>query len=202
MIKKCTVRLYLGLTRCLWRFVNGAIHLRYGCTSGRIAIHPAVRFWGAPVFSVAAGGQLRIGANCSFYSRLRDNMAGVQRPCSVLVASGACVEIGRESGLSGVAIYSVRSVVIGDHVNIGANVSIWDTDFHELDAMARRRGPDRNLVRSAPVRIHDDAFIGASVLILKGVTIGAGAIVGAGSVVTHDIPAGQIWAGNPARRIR
>ena len=45
-------------------------------------------------------------------------------------------------------------------------------------------------------------FIGSNVTILKGVTIGDEAVVGAGSIVTKDIPAGEIWAGNPARFIR
>ena len=52
-----------------------------------------------------------------------------------------------------------------------------------------------------PVRICEGAFIGAGCYILKGVTIGEHAIVGAGSVVAKDIPAGEIWAGNPAKKI-
>lgn len=54
----------------------------------------------------------------------------------------------------------------------------------------------------APVVIGNDVFIGVKCIILKGVTIGDGAIIGAGSVVTKSIPANQIWAGNPAKYIR
>ena len=50
--------------------------------------------------------------------------------------------------------------------------------------------------------IGEDVFIGAHSIILKGVTIGARSIVGAGSVVTKDIPADEVWAGNPAKCIR
>ena len=50
--------------------------------------------------------------------------------------------------------------------------------------------------------IKSDVWIGAGVIVLSGVTIGVGAVVGAGSVVTHDIPAYEIWAGNPAKKIR
>lgn len=50
--------------------------------------------------------------------------------------------------------------------------------------------------------ISSDVWIGAGVTVLSGITIGVGAVVGAGSVVTHDIPPYEIWAGNPAKKIR
>lgn len=50
--------------------------------------------------------------------------------------------------------------------------------------------------------IGSDVWIGAGVTILSGVTVGVGAVVGAGSIVTHDIPPYEIWAGNPAKKIR
>lgn len=52
------------------------------------------------------------------------------------------------------------------------------------------------------IYIEDGAFIGGNSIILKGVKIGKNSVVGAGSVVTRDIPDGEIWAGNPARKIR
>lgn len=54
----------------------------------------------------------------------------------------------------------------------------------------------------AKVTIEHDVFVGAGCIILKGVTIGACSVIGAGSVVTKNIPANQVWAGNPARFIR
>lgn len=56
--------------------------------------------------------------------------------------------------------------------------------------------------RFVKTRVGKGAAIGSNATILGSVTIGAGALVGAGSVVTKDIPAGEVWAGNPARRIR
>ena len=53
-----------------------------------------------------------------------------------------------------------------------------------------------------PVRIEDDAWLAAGSIVMRGVCIGRGAIVGAGSVVTHDVPAFTVVAGNPARVIR
>ena len=54
----------------------------------------------------------------------------------------------------------------------------------------------------SPIIVKRGAFIGAGVTVLKGVTIGEGAVVGAQSVVTKPIPADEVWAGNPAKRIR
>jgi maltose O-acetyltransferase len=83
---------------------------------------------------------------------------------------------------------------IGNTVCISANVTILTSD-HDPDSPGF-------VGRVAPVIIDDHCFIATGAIILKGVHIGAGAIVGAGSVVTRDIPPGEIWAGNPARKIR
>lgn len=178
------------------------VHLVHRFWASRIRIHPSVQFFGMPVLKANRGGHLVVGEGCVFRSRLKDNMAGVHRPCSILVRPGARVEIGCHSGFSGVAIYATRDIRIGNHVTIGANVSIWDTDFHELGAVDRRTGPNPDKVACSPVVIEDDVFLGAGSTILKGVTIGAGAVVGACSVVTRSIPSAEVWAGNPARRIR
>ena len=63
-------------------------------------------------------------------------------------------------------------------------------------------GTDIIKKRNAPVVIKDLAFIGMHSIILKGVTIGEKSIIGAGSVVSKDVPDGEIWAGNPARFIK
>ena len=62
--------------------------------------------------------------------------------------------------------------------------------------------PDDPDINSAPVIIKDGVFIGADTLILKGVTIGEKSVIGAGSIVTRNVPAGKIWAGNPAKFLR
>ena len=53
-----------------------------------------------------------------------------------------------------------------------------------------------------PVKIEDNAFVGARSMILRGITIGKYSIIGAGSVVTKSVPENEIWAGNPARFVR
>jgi acetyltransferase-like isoleucine patch superfamily enzyme len=87
---------------------------------------------------------------------------------------------------------------IGARALLGSEVTIYDSDFHDLRPDRRRDGHPR----MAAVELAEDVFVGDRVLILKGVRIGAHSVIGAGSVVTSSIPEGVIAAGNPARVIR
>jgi maltose O-acetyltransferase len=87
---------------------------------------------------------------------------------------------------------------VGEDGLFGANVEIFDSNFHDLDPEHRHGGT----ARMAPVEIERNVFVGMGVKILKGVTIGADSVIGAGAVVSTSIPAGVIAAGNPARVIR
>lgn len=112
---------------------------------------------------------------------------------------------------SGTRIWSATRIVIGNHVQIAHNCNIFDSNIHSIDYRARREEFAKIVkigvpsvhdgLRTAPVTIGDDAWLGADVTVLKGVAIGARAIVGAGSVVCHDVGEDQIVAGNPARRL-
>lgn len=87
--------------------------------------------------------------------------------------------------------------MIGHHVFIGPNVGLY-TVTHALDAGQRNAG----IMRSRPITIGDDVWIGGNTVVMQGVRIGSGSVIGAGSVVTHDIPAGVIAFGNPCRVVR
>ena len=94
-----------------------------------------------------------------------------------------------------------EGVTIQDNVFIGHNVTFIN------DKYPKATNPEGNLQTEedwsvTPILVEEGASIGSSVTILCGVTIGAAAIVGAGSVVTKDIPQGEVWVGNPARFIR
>jgi len=96
-----------------------------------------------------------------------------------------------------------RSAYIRAETSIGANCAIgpfvkFITDTHEVGPPESRAG--KRLYR--PIKVGDGVWIGASATILGGVTIGNGAIVGAGSLVTRDVPANCVYAGNPARLVR
>ena len=88
-------------------------------------------------------------------------------------------------------------VTIGDRVLFGPAVQLLGAT-HPLEAGLRAQG----LEYAAPIAIGDDAWLGGGAIVLPGVTIGDRAVVGAGSVVTRDVPADVVVAGNPARVIR
>lgn len=87
---------------------------------------------------------------------------------------------------------------------------IIDTDSHQMDYRMRLRDASEHFtkeelqdnIKSAPITIEDDVWVGAHSIILKGVTIGARSVIGAGSVVTKSIPADCVAAGNPCKVIK
>lgn len=111
-----------------------------------------------------------------------------------------------------------EGIHIGSHVMLSWNVTLMDNDAHSLDADVRLNDAydwlqglkanqmgvfkDWGNVRSAPIRIEDHAWIGFGCAILKGVTVGKGAVVGSHSVVTRDVAPYTVVAGNPARFVR
>ena len=137
----------------------------------------------------------------------------------IFESSAGYIRIGSHSYIGGGTFISRSSIEIGDHVTIAWGVTIYDHDSHSVDYMKRRKDIDDELddlrhgrnfiehkdwsdVNSQPIKICNDAWIGMNVIILKGVTIGEGAIVGAGSVVTKDVPAWTVVAGNPAKVVK
>jgi acetyltransferase-like isoleucine patch superfamily enzyme len=101
-----------------------------------------------------------------------------------------------------------NDVVIGNNVTIKCGVQVWDGITLEDDVMVgsnvtftndmypKSKNEDWKLLRT---KVCKGASIGAGAVILPGLTIGEGAMIGAGSVVTKDVPAGELWIGNPAR---
>ncbi len=101
-----------------------------------------------------------------------------------------------------------NDVVLGDRVTVKSGVQLWDGLRVADDVFI---GPNATFTndptprskqypaRFQTTRIERGASIGANATILGGVTIGEGALIGAGSVVTRDVPAGELWVGNPAR---
>lgn len=110
------------------------------------------------------------------------------------------VQIDKDSSLNEhVFINGYGSVQIGNCVRIGHNTSIISED-HGFD---RKDIPIHlQKKKGEPVIIQDDVWIGCNVTVLKGITIGQGAIIGAGSVVTRDIPPYAVAVGNPAQVIK
>jgi acetyltransferase-like isoleucine patch superfamily enzyme len=92
-------------------------------------------------------------------------------------------------------------ITLGHHVGISQRVVLRDSDGHPTDLARRMRGEAMRDEDIAPVTVHEYAWIGRDAHVLKGVTIGAGAIVGSGSVVVSDVPDGAVAMGVPARVI-
>ena len=185
--------------------------LKYGCNwmLGRVyCLLHGVKFlenlrpYGFPIISRHRSARIQLGHHVVLNSNPRVNLAGILREVTLVAASPESeIIIGDHTGLSGTVVYAIKSVRIGNYVNIGVNTVIYDNDFHPLDWQARRDNT-MNQVAGSAVVIEDDVWIGGNSIILKGVHIGRGAVVGAGSVVTRDIPEGTIWAGNPAQFIK
>lgn len=88
-------------------------------------------------------------------------------------------------------------VEIGDNVMFAPNVSLY-TVGHPLDSALRQQAWEQ----AQPIKIGNDVWLGGNVVVLPGVTIGDNVVVGAGAVVTKDIPANSLAAGNPCRVLR
>lgn len=148
-------------------------------------------------------GSIWIGSGLKANSGGAYNIIGPVKAgrCVLRTIGEGSIRIGRHVGISNSAIVSAASVTIGDHVMIGGGCRIWDTDFHPLEA-AERNASYEAPGKSAPVSIGESAFIGADSIILKGVHIGRRAVIGAGSVVRCDVGDDEVWAGNPAVRLR
>jgi acetyltransferase-like isoleucine patch superfamily enzyme len=96
----------------------------------------------------------------------------------------------------GVRLDSACGIDVGDNTMIASSAYITDADWHDVYDRSRPIGA------SAPVVLGENVWIGDSAIVCKGVRVGANSIVGAGAVVTHDVPANTIAAGNPARVVK
>ena len=123
---------------------------------------------------------------------------------------GGHVRIGDRCFLGASHLVCHTGITLGDDVIMSWGVTVVDHDSHALDWSLRQhdvsewRQGRKNLngVTVAPVSIGHRAWIGFGASILKGVTVGEGAVIGANSVVTRDVPPYTVVAGNPARPVR
>jgi acetyltransferase-like isoleucine patch superfamily enzyme len=159
------------------------------------------KVYGYPILQRCRGSIIEIGDGLIARSWPASNPLAPNRPVVISTRSkGAVLRIGSNFGITGGTICAQECIEIGNKVFIGANCIVVDTDFHPLDAEVRRIAPQES--QAAPVVIEDEVFIGMNSMILKGVHIGRGSVIGAGSVVTKNVPAGVVFAGNPAQLIR
>ncbi len=129
------------------------------------------------------------------------------------------IKIGNRVHIGGCMFISISSITIGDDVTIAWDCTFYDHNSHSIFWSERKsdtlqeledlrksgdliKNKNWNVVKTAPIIIQDKVWIGIGCKILKGVTIGEGAVIAAGSVVTQDIPAWSVYGGNPATFIK
>jgi acetyltransferase-like isoleucine patch superfamily enzyme len=180
----------------IWPTLRAKIIFRlYGCKYGK-----NLKVCGELHLRPSAKNSIVLGDNVKLTSRFLTNTVGITNPMVLECVENGCIEIGSNTGLTSTIISARSRVIIGRHVKVGANVRIFDHDFHALDFEQRRDGKsDASNTRSAEIVIEDDVFIGTNSIILKGVHVGRGSIIGAGSVVAiKNIPPLSRVVGNPA----
>lgn len=133
--------------------------------------------------------------------------------CSFAIQKDGRCTVGNFTLLNGAIVMAEELVEIGSHCLISWGVGIADSDFHPLEPAQRlvdshalapffKDRPPRPKLKTAPVKIGDNVWIGMNAVILKGVTIGDNSVVAAGAVVTKSVPANTIVAGNPAVEVK
>jgi acetyltransferase-like isoleucine patch superfamily enzyme len=133
--------------------------------------------------------------------------------CSFALGPEGFCTVGDFTLLNGALIMAEERITIGSHCLVSWNVGIADSDFHPLDPAARRIDaralapyfadrPPRPKLKTNPVTIGDNVWIGMHAVILKGVEIGENTVVAAGAVVTKSLPPNVVVAGNPANIVR
>ncbi len=173
-------------------FVLGKRNLLYAKWWG-VKMGNHLRFDGKCYFKRFPKSLIQIGNNCEFLNRPHSNLIGINRPCMIsTLTEEAKLTIGDNCGFSGTVIGAFHSITIGKNVRFGANTLVTDSDWHPDDP---RVGPAK------PIIIGDNVWLGINVTVLKGVEIGENSLIGANSLVTKNIPANVIAAGNPCKEI-
>jgi acetyltransferase-like isoleucine patch superfamily enzyme len=183
-----------------WHLSSAIARARFpkGVSGGR-----DLRCLGQPLITLEPGATLTLGTGIGLVSRSIGTALGVSHRVVLRgLTPGARIAIGDDSGLSGTSICAAIAVTIGKRCLFGADVLVFDTDFHNHAPEGRRFAKSEWAAISRPVTIGDDVFIGTRAIVGKGVSIGDGAIVAAGSVVVSDVPPRAVFGGNPARLLR
>jgi len=143
-------------------------------------------FEGWPIFR-AREGTIRLGEDF--------RMRGGPTRTRMITRAGGRIETGNYVGINfGCEITSELLIKIGNYSSIGPHVTIYDTSFHPVG--------EGDEIRTAPVEIGENVWVGRNVLILPGVTIGDHSVLASGSIVARDVPPRTLVAGNPAKPLR
>ncbi|GAA0193088.1 acyltransferase [Fulvivirga kasyanovii] len=158
--------------------IKGKLYL--GFLSNRLAMNPS----GKGVFRVYKGGNV-----------LTNGLVRIARTAKIYVSG--LLEIGAGTYINpNTIILARKQVKIGKNCAISWNCQILDDDLHFIQTSSGKESS------ANPIIIEDKVWIGANVIILKGVRIGEGSVIAAGSVVTGNVVPGAVYAGVPAKKIK
>lgn len=196
------------MMKSIIKFILETIPTFYYCLRSGIAFDSTYRLKGRiriirrPIYLSGNGGKISIGKYFNANSKTTSNSIGLIQPCVInIYMPDSSVNIGDNVGISGSTINASKSISIGNNVLIGSGCIITDTDSHPLGIEDRLNG-SQSSIKSSPIIICNNVFIGARSIILKGVTIGEWSVIGAGSVVSKNVPPYSVYAGNPAQFIK
>ena len=189
---KAIKAIHLRLAAMYWTAYTRVLFWLNGVNCG------SLKALGRARINISLGGKAMIGNDLYIRTGLFYTQIG-NLGSRIMVGPQGVLTIGDHVGMSNATIVVDCAVTIGNHVMIGGGVQIFDTNFHSTDPVVRCSGHEtRDDVKTAPVVIGNNVFIGTNAIVCKGVTIGDNAIVAAGSVVVKSISAGEVWGGNPA----
>ena len=165
----------------------------------RFEIGSNYKVWGKIRFFFHGKGKVVIGKDFHCVTARRRSFITLFTSCHLTIIDEGMIILGNHVGLNGTTITARSKVSIGDNTMIGPNTIIIDHDGHvawPLEDRWIKQGPIKEII------IENDVWIGMNCIILKGVTIGSGAIIAAGSIVINDVEPNSIYAGNPAKKIK
>lgn len=144
-----------------------------------------------PVIYTTFPNQVSIGYNCILEKGIYFKYDGIWKKGKTIIVND-CVFIGQ-----GCEFNICLKVFIGNYCNIASGCKFIDHD-HGIKA-GKMIGPQESIKKE--IILGEDVWLGCNVIVLKGVTIGDGAVIAAGAVVNKSVPAYEIWGGVPAKKI-
>lgn len=165
-----------------------------------VSIGKGLTLKGIPQFEIFGNGKIIIGKNATLYSTRRKYFSHIASPVRFFSENGL-ISVGDNTRINGATIHARKMISIGQNCLIAANTSIIDSNGHEL-CLDNPEERIHSYDQPQAITIEDSVWIGLNSIILKGVTIGKGAVIGAGSIVTKDIPPYCLAAGNPVKIIK
>ncbi len=159
------------------------------------------KIWGSIVIKIVGNGSIILGDNLHLVSEPKRSFITLFSGIQLTAYGSGVIVLGDRVALNGTVITSKKSISIGSGTMVAPNVIIVDSDFHQAWP------PDGRFISNTSnfdkeVIIGCNVWIGMNSVILKGTIIGDNSIIGAGSIVTGEIPANCIAAGNPAVPIK